>query len=231
VLRRYEMKKLLLIVVLIFTLALISFSGTYALDGLSGKVIETLESGGYTYINIEKDGNKTWVAIPQTKVSVGQEMSFKPGSVMTNFTSKSLNRTFETIIFSSGVQGKAQTSSVEKKAAVKTPIKVTKVKKAEGPDSYTVAELYEKQSELDKKTIVLSGTVVKFSAAIMGKNWIHIQDGSGDVSKGTNDLLVTSQETLAIGNTVTLKGTFSKDRDFGSGYKYAVIIEDASVIK
>jgi len=225
------MKKLLLIVVLIFTLALISFSGTYALDGLSGKVIETLESGGYTYINIEKDGNKTWVAIPQTKVSVGQEMSFKPGSVMTNFTSKSLNRTFETIIFSSGVQGKAQTSSVEKKAAVKTPIKVTKVKKAEGPDSYTVAELYEKQSELDKKTIVLSGTVVKFSAAIMGKNWIHIQDGSGDVSKGTNDLLVTSQETLAIGNTVTLKGTFSKDRDFGSGYKYAVIIEDASVIK
>jgi hypothetical protein len=225
------MKKLLFIVLLMFTLALISFSGTFAADNLSGKVVETLSSGGYTYVNIEKDGSKTWVAIPQTKISVGQEMSFKPGSVMTNFTSKSLNRTFETIIFSGGVKGKAQTSSVEKKADVKTPIKVTKVKKAEGPDAYTVAELYEKQSELDKKTIVLSGTVVKFSAQIMGKNWIHIQDGSGDASKGTNDLIVTSQETLAIGDTVTLKGTFSKDRDFGSGYKYAVIIEDASVKK
>jgi hypothetical protein len=225
------MKKLLFIVLLMFTLALISFSGTSMANNLSGKVVETLSSGGYTYVNIEKDGNKTWVAIPQTKISIGQEMSFKPGSVMTNFTSKSLNRTFDTIIFSGGVKGKAQTSSVEKKADVKTPIKVTKVKKAEGPDAYTVAELYEKQSELDKKTIVLSGTVVKFSAQIMGKNWIHIQDGSGDASKGTNDLIVTSQETLAIGDTVTLKGTFSKDRDFGSGYKYAVIIEDASVKK
>ncbi len=225
------MKKLLFIVLLMFTLTLISFSGTSMANNLSGKVVETLSSGGYTYVNIEKDGNKTWVAIPQTKISIGQEMSFKPGSVMTNFTSKSLNRTFDTIIFSGGVKGKAQTSSVEKKADVKTPIKVTKVKKAEGPDAYTVAELYEKQSELDKKTIVLSGTVVKFSAQIMGKNWIHIQDGSGDASKGTNDLIVTSQETLAIGDTVTLKGTFSKDRDFGSGYKYAVIIEDASVKK
>lgn len=225
------MKKLLFIVLLMFTLTLISFSGTSMANNLSGKVVETLSSGGYTYVNIEKDGSKTWVAIPQTKISVGQEMSFKPGSVMTNFTSKSLNRTFDTIIFSGGVKGKAQTSSVEKKADVKTPIKVTKVKKAEGPDAYTVAELYEKQSELDKKTIVLSGTVVKFSAQIMGKNWIHIQDGSGDASKGTNDLIVTSQETLAIGDTVTLKGTFSKDRDFGSGYKYAVIIEDASVKK
>jgi len=225
------MKKLLLIVVLMFTLALISFSSAYAAENLSGKVVETLNSGGYTYVNIEKDGNKTWVAIPQTKISVGQEMSFKPGSVMNNFTSKSLNRTFDTIIFSGGVQGKAQTSSVDKKADIKAPIKVSKVKKAEGPDSYTVAELYEKQSELDKKIIVLSGTVVKFSPQIMGKNWIHIQDGSGDASKGTNDLLVTSLETLAVGDTVTLKGTFSKDKDFGSGYKYAVIIEDASVKK
>jgi hypothetical protein len=225
------MKKLFLIVVLMFTLALISFSGTYAADNLSGKVVETLDSGGYTYVNIEKDGNKTWVAIPQSKITVGKEMSFKPGSVMTDFTSKSLNRTFDTIIFSGGVEGKAETSSVEKKEAVKSPIKVSKVKKAEGPDSYTVAELYEKQSDLDKKVIVLSGTVVKFSAQIMGKNWAHLQDGSGDASKGTNDMLLTLQETLAIGDTVTLQGTLSKDKDFGSGYKYAVIIEDATVKK
>ena len=223
------MNKLLLTFVLMCTFALISFSSSYAIESLSGKVVEVLSSGGYTYVNIEKDGNKTWVAVPQTKISIGQDISFKSGSVMNNFTSKTLNRTFDTIIFSGGVQGKAETNPVVKKTAPKAPIKVSKVKKAEGPNSYTVAELYEKKSELDKKTVVLSGTVVKFSAQIMGKNWIHIQDGSGDASKGTNDLLVTSLETLAVGDTVTLKGTYSKDKDFGSGYKYAVIIEDASV--
>ena len=225
------MNKILLTVVLMFTLTLISLNAAYAADHLSGKVVETLDSGGYTYVNIEKDSKNTWLAIPQTKITVGKEMSFKPGSVMTDFTSKSLNKTFDTIIFSGGVEGKTETSSVDKKAAVKSPTKVSKVKKAEGPNAYTVAELYEKQAELDKKSIVMSGTVVKFSPQIMGKNWAHLQDGTGDSSKGTNDLLVTMQETLAVGDTVTLKGTFSKDKDFGSGYKYAVIIEDATVTK
>jgi len=225
------MKKLLLIVALMFTLTVISLTAAYAADHLSGKVVETLDSGGYTYVNIEKDSKSTWLAIPQTKITVGKEMSFKPGSVMNDFTSKSLNRTFDTIIFSGGIEGTTETSSIDKKAAVKAPTTVSKVKKAEGADAYTVAELYAKQAELDKKSVVLSGTVVKFSAQIMGKNWAHLQDGSGDASKGTNDLLVTLQETLAVGDTVTLQGTLSKDKDFGSGYKYAVIIEDASVKK
>lgn len=225
------MKKLSMIVVLMFTLTLLTLSAAYAADHLSGKVVETMDSGGYTYVNIEKDSKSTWLAIPKTKITVGKEMSFKPGSVMNDFSSKSLNRTFDTIIFSGGVEGATETSSMDKKAAVTSPTTVSKVKKAEGASAYTVAEIYAKQAELDKKSVVLSGKVVKFSAQIMGKNWAHLQDGSGDASKGTNDLLVTLQETLAVGDTVTLQGTLSKDRDFGSGYKYAVIIEDAVVKK
>ena len=225
------MNKLLLTFVLMCTLSLISFSSAYAVDSLSGKVVETLNSGGYTYVNIEKDGNKTWVAIPQSNISVGQDLSFNPGSVMTNFTSKSLNRTFETIIFSAGVREIAKAKPVDIKTDQKKPTKVLKVKKADGPDAYTVAELYDKSSELDNKNIVLSGKVVKFSSQIMGKNWIHIQDGTGDALKGTNDLVVTSQDTLNVGDMVTIKGTVYKDKDFGSGYKFAVIIEDASVKK
>lgn len=70
---------------------------------LSGKVVETMNSGGYTYVCLENSGKKTWVAIPQTKVTVGQQLACQPGSEMQHFTSKTLNRTFESIIFSAGV--------------------------------------------------------------------------------------------------------------------------------
>ncbi len=100
-------KDLRTVVVVIFTAALlIAFQGMYAASHagseLSGKVAETMNSGGYTYVLLEKDGDKTWIAAPQMKVTKGQTMSFKPGAEMENFTSKTLNRTFKKIIFSPG---------------------------------------------------------------------------------------------------------------------------------
>lgn len=202
---------------------------------LSGKVVETMDSGGYTYISIEKDGKNTWVAVPHTEIKVGENVSFLPGMVMNNFTSKTLNRTFETIIFSSGTAGQSATGqtgkSADNKQTTASPSKTINVQKAAGPDAYTVAELYEKSGELDQKNVVIRGQVVRFSPKIMGKNWIHIQDGSGNPSKGTNDLLVTSQDVLSVDDIVTVKGTLSRDKDFGGRYKYAVIVEQASVQK
>lgn len=202
---------------------------------LSGNVVETFNSGGYTYVNIEKDGKKSWVAVPEMKVSVGEEISFRPGIPMNDFKSKTLNRTFETIVFSAGVVGK-QTGKHDRKTVGKKHVKPTEtkninVKKAAGSDAYKVAELYEKRTELDKKNITVRGQVVKFSSAIMGKNWIHLQDGSGDPIKGTNDILATSQDVVAIGDIVTIKGTLYKDKDFGSGYKYSLVIEQSTVKK
>jgi len=198
---------------------------------LSGKVVETINSGGYTYVNIEKDGKSTWVAAPEMKVSVGDNLSFPPGMPMTNFKSKTLNRTFETIIFTGKPAGKNDKKTVDKKQVKPIDTKNINVKKATGPDAYNVAELYEKSAELDKKNVTVSGQVVKFSSAIMGKNWIHLQDGSGDPSKGTNDILATSQDIVAVGDIVTIKGILSKDKDFGSGYKYALVIEQSAVKK
>jgi hypothetical protein len=71
---------------------------------LSGKVAETMNSGGYTYVLLENNGKKTWVAIPATAVKVGQEVTCQPGMEMKNFTSKTMNRTFESIIFSGGIR-------------------------------------------------------------------------------------------------------------------------------
>ena len=71
--------------------------------GLTGKVVETMDSGGYTYVQLENAGKKTWVAIPQTKITKGKTMTFSPGMEMKNFESKTLKRKFDTIIFSGGV--------------------------------------------------------------------------------------------------------------------------------
>jgi hypothetical protein len=245
------MKRFLVLFVLMSLLALtVSLNGTYAgshkssaespqakedKSSLSGKVVETMDSGGYTYVNIDNSGKKTWVAVPKIKVKVGQDISFQPGMVMSNFQSKTLNRTFETIVFSGGVTGQNGTANVST-SSNQTPPKVSKdkpvkIEKASGPDAYTVAELYEKSAALDKKTVVVRGQVVKFSHDIMGKNWIHIQDGSGDPSRGTNDIIVTLHDTASVGDILTAKGTLYKDKDFGSGYKYAVIVEEASIKK
>jgi hypothetical protein len=197
---------------------------------ISGKVVETMDSGGYTYVCIEKEGQKTWVAVPKMKVIKGQTIAFRPGAVMENFSSKTLNRTFDRIIFSAGVAGANVTTSGSKDK-VSPVVKNIKVEKAEGPNAYTVAQLYEKAKKLDRKEVAVRGKVVKVSEGIMNKNWVHVQDGSGNSGKGTHDLVVTSHDTAAVGDIVTVRGTLAKDKDFGSGYKYKVIVEDATIKK
>jgi hypothetical protein len=203
---------------------------------LSGKVVETMDAGGYTYVCLEKKGVKTWVAIPQTKVHVGKELALQPGMEMKNFTSKSLNRTFKSIYFSGGLLNVSK-GNEEKSApamhgifAASSNEKIS-VKKAEGKEAYTVAEIYNNKVSLNEKEIVVRGKVVKVSSGIMGKNWIHLQDGTGNVESGTNDIVATSQDSPEVGDVVTVRGTVYKDKDFGMGYKYSVIMEQASVQK
>lgn len=73
---------------------------------LTGKVLETVDSGGYTYVRIEKDGERKWVAIPQTEIEKGAEVTFNPGTPMKDFISQSLGRKFSTIYFSPGIAQK-----------------------------------------------------------------------------------------------------------------------------
>lgn len=113
-----------------------------------------------------------------------------------------------------------------KAPATSEPIKV---EKAKGADAYNVSETYEKAGKLDKKTVVVRGKVVKVSKGIMGKNWVHLRDGSGDPGKGTNNLVVTTQDVPKVGDVVTAKGILYKDKDFGAGYLYKVIVEEATV--
>lgn len=214
-----------------------SVLSSYAEDApaLTGKVVETMNSAGYTYVQIDDNGKKTWLAVPETKVKKGQKLSFAPGMEMQNFESKTLKRKFDRIIFSGGVLGQQGNESEMKSPASKGSAAMStekiKVDKAAGPNAYAVAELYKNSKKLEKKKVVVRGKVVKVSAGVMKKNWIHLQDGSGDAKAGSNDLVVTSNDLPAVGDVVTASGTLYNNKDFGSGYKYAVIIENASIKK
>ena len=92
---------------------------------------------------------------------------------------------------------------------------------------YKVEELFAKKEKLNGKKVIVKGKVVKFSPGIMGKNWIHLQDGSG--KQGTNDITVTTDQNAAIGDKIVVTGNLVTNKDFGGGYKYEVIIEEAAV--
>lgn len=92
---------------------------------------------------------------------------------------------------------------------------------------YKVEELYAKKEKLTGKKVTVKGKVVKFSSGIMGKNWIHLQDGSG--KEGTNDITITTDQNTAVGENIAVTGNLVTNKDFGSGYKYEVIIEEATV--
>ena len=229
-------------------------------QGTTGTVIETMNASGYTYMLIDSGAEKTWVAIPEAKIEKGSEITYSSGMIMKNFDSKSLNRTFETIIFSSGLMGKNDTPSNGAVAddsfasAVKTeqkkvdvsapameasggssgaiaPYQEITVAKAEAANGYSVEEIFSKAKELNGQKITLRGVVTKVSANIMGRNWIHLQDGTGNPMQNSHDIVVTSAENPELNSEITIEGIVAAEKDFGAGYKYAAIIEEAKVIQ
>ena len=202
---------------------------------VAGKVAETMDSGGYTYVRVLEGKDSSWVALPQQAVKVGAEVSYAKGLVMTDFHSKTLNRTFKKLVFSEGPAaagtghgGKAMKAAPAHGTPATNQLSV-KIAKAEGKDAYTVADIFSKREELDGKQVAVRGKVIKVSEGIMDRNWVHLQDGSGEPKAGTHDLIITTSEMAKTGETVTARGTVAKDKDFGSGYRYQVLIEKGAL--
>lgn len=206
---------------------------------ISGRVVQTIDSGGYSYVLVKKkDGEKVWVAAPQMKLAVGEQVTFQGGMEMVNFPSSTLKRTFDKVIFSNGLadsgKGKeAKKTDTRSPGSMGAKVAVTdekiKVKKATGPNAHTIAEIFKKKDKLKNKQVVISAKVVKVSSGIMNKNWIHLQDGTGSHATADNDLVVTSDAIPLVGDMVTVKGKLELNKDFGGGYKYNVIIEKANI--
>ncbi len=205
----------------------------------SGKVLETTNTAGYTYVCVESGGKKLWAASTQFAVNVGDDVSVASAMPMSNYHSKTLNRDFELIYFTGRIDVNGATGSAAATPALPSGhpslagqapsanLDLSGIQRAEG--GKTIQEIYAAKAELAGKPVSVRGKVAKYNAMIMGKNWLHIRDGSGDADKGDNDLTVTTATPAKLGDTVLVTGNISTNRDFGAGYKYSVIIEDAKV--
>lgn len=208
-----------------------------AAPGKTGKVLETMDAAGYTYVQVDTGTEKFWAAAPQFAVKVGDDVVVPEGMPMPDYHSKTLDRTFDIVYFvpSVLVGGAANLAgdmpadhppmTGGKTVVEKTAVDLSGIKAAEG--GQTVADIFTKKAELAGKPVKVRGKVVKFSAEIMGKNWIHLQDGTGEA--GSNDLTVTTSAMAKMGDTVLISGVLATDKDFGYGYAYGVIVEDAQV--
>ncbi len=98
---------------------------------------------------------------------------------------------------------------------------------ASDPARKTVAAVYQERAQLKDQQVQVRGKIVKVNNQIMGRNFLHLQDGTGE--KGSNDLTVTSQDFAKVGDEVIITGTVAVDVDFGSGYLYPLLIEKATV--
>jgi len=230
------------------------------LTAFSGKVLEKQDVSPYTYVRLDDEtGHQIWAAIPQTELEIGEKIALKDGIVMSNFHSKTLNRTFASIVFAAGLAGDSEKKTVQApdgdaggssgtgqsegasqdmaspssggSTRAIVSFSGAKVEKSTAQNGYTVGELFAKAAELNNRKVTVKGQVVKVSPNIMGKNWIHIQDGTGDPAANTHDLVVTSDEMVEKGTIISLEGVLAADKDFGFGYRYDVLVEDAVVVK
>ena len=205
---------------------------------IKGKVLEVKDVETYTYLRLKTKDGEVWAAVGKAPVKMGSDVTIENAAVMTNFESKTLKRKFDQIYFGSlaGSGAPAHVAGGDMAAAHAGIAKSgdvgdVKVPKATGPDARTVAEVVAKRADLKDKAVVVKGKVVKFTPGVMGKNWIHLRDGTGTAADGTNDVVVTTQDETKIGDVVLVKGIVHTDRDLGSGYSYRVLIEEATLQK
>ena len=202
--------------------------------------VEVIQVTGYTYIRVLEDGNEKWLAGPTAAIETGKDYYYENSMEMANFESKELGRSFEKIYFVDRIsdnpvalnqatqnpngQTTPQISESPKPVIEKNEVTVEAVS-----DGITIAELMENKATYNGKVVKLKGKVTKYNPAIMNVNWFHIQDGTD--FNGEFDLTVTTSAEVKLDEVVTFQGKVTLDKDFGAGYFYAIIIENAELIK
>ena len=204
-----------------------------ASNKIYGKVTDTVEAAGYTYAEVDTGKEKVWAAASTTPLKIGDMISFTTEMPMKNFHSNSLKRDFPIIYFVSrfmteetGLAGASPDMASPHGNIKPTPEAkpVEGINKVKGGN--TIAEIHADKQALNGKAIRVRGQVTKFTANVMGKNWLHIRDSST-----LDDLTITTSDTSAVDAVVIIEGKLALDKDFGYGYVYPLIVEDASVTK
>ncbi len=186
---------------------------------------EALNTDKYTYLRVKENGQENWIAITKRDVKIGSTCYYRGGLMKKNFLSKEFNRTFETLYLVGDFRDESEVTNATPQGTIppsKDALESPKnVKMA--PGAIKISDLVANLSKYDGKTVKVTGKCVKLNPMIMGRNWLHIQDGSGKKL----DLTVTTNENIELGSIVTLEGKLALNKDFGAGYKYEYILESA----
>jgi len=202
------------------------------------KVEEVIQTSQYTYLKVSENGAESWIAVTRQEAAAGETYYYDKALEMKNFESKELKRSFETIYFVQEISKQPVASTEMQTPGNMSPAnhtgKVPDGKKAgisvaPAAGGVSIADLYKNRSNYSGKKVKVKGQVVKINEQVMGKNWIHIQDGTG--STDDFDLTITTQDGCKMDEVVTFEGTISLKKDFTHGYFYEVIMEDAALIK
>jgi hypothetical protein len=204
------------------------------------QVQAVLQTTSYTYLYVKEDSALNWIAIPKMEASEGEVYYSSGGMEMRNFFSRELDRTFPLVYFMDFISKKPE-GAIKREVPASETQQLTmpehgakpKIPKARvyvepAPAGIRIAELFKNKDKYAGKVVKIRGQVVKFNDHIMGRNWVHLQDGTS--FDDNYDLTVTLLKTVKVGDQVTLKGVISLDKDFGSGYSFIVLMEDADVI-
>jgi hypothetical protein len=200
---------------------------------IRGEIVETMNAGGYTYMRLATSDGDVWTAVPATNVKKGTVVSVDVQMLAEKFESTTLHRTFDKLAMGAISASPSADSRTDPMAAaaqhMTSPADAGDVRVTKVEGGLTIAETWAKRNELKGKQVVIRGKVVKFLSGIMGKNWIHLRDGSGSHAQHNDEITVTTLQSARLGDIITVTGTVHVDIDLGSGYVYPVIIEDAKV--
>ncbi|MEZ4875731.1 MAG: GW dipeptide domain-containing protein [Flavobacteriaceae bacterium] len=209
-------------------------SGSFTEDLHKVIVNEVLPASRYIYLNVTENGQNFWIATRKQEVEKGKAYFYKGGLLKTNFESKEYNRVFETIYLVSNIvpenhggntnlmETTTNASAMEMPETTTAAVKVTPQK-----GSISIAEIVNNPTQYEGKTVQVTGKCTKINPNIMNRNWIHLKDGSKD----NYDFVVTSETFVPEGNVVTVQAVVSLNKDFGAGYKYALILENGKVLE
>ncbi len=190
----------------------------------TGTVLETMDAASYTYVRLDTGAEPLWIAASQFPVAVGDRLVVELDAPMENFHSPTLNRDFPRIYFVASVGRDGEFTQADAGLpSTAQPLGTETVERPEG--GTTVADVWANRGTLAGTTATMRGRVVTFNPSILDRNWVHIQDGTGQASQGTHDLTVTTDAMVTVGDVITVTGLVRVDQDFGAGYQYPVLLE------
>jgi hypothetical protein len=213
---------------------------------ITGTVLEQIPVEPYVYLRLDTPNGELWTAVAQAPVTVGAPVTVYNALPMAQFESATLQRTFALIYFgaleppggdgfgaNADVNPNANANAGSAPASMGAPVpanaNVGRIAPATGDNARTIGDLWLQMDRLAGRAVSVRGVVVKYNGGVMGKNWIHLQDGTGEAGIGTHDLAVTTLDSAAVGDTITITGTVRTRVDVGAGYSYLLLLEDGRV--